>query len=355
MLGLLHAVPVNIVVSRQRVFFDANIVIGWGRPPWGPFETLNALYRAGLLDVVTTDVTIIEVAKNLAEKDCRVLKPMGSKQFREAAALVGWDPPEFDAAAFRLRQYEHYRNATTGMFRRLGCEVLAVDEARPSTVFADYGAGEGFFASQGKKGQYADAFVFELLKNVARPAYPILVVSKDRDFEGPVNDEPNIGLVTSMQDFYRSVGRKVDCDGLEGFLLGDDTYEVLMAEVRRETAASVLMSATTDVEIVEADAQRFDLLSWDSFDLPGVTDSVLVTASLRVEADVRYTHPDWDSATWDSEDKVAIPRRDVEAESGASFEVDVAIRIGMEHRQPTTVEDFRYTELRGLVAIEDVL
>ena len=254
-----------------------------------------------------------------------------------------------------MRRYEHYRKATTDMFRQLGCEILAVDEARPSTVFADYGAGAGFFKPEAKGGQYGDAFVFELLKGVARPAEPILVVSKDRDFIGPVGDEPDIGLVTSMQDFYKSVGRKIDCDCLEGFLSTDKTYAYFLAEVQRETTTAVLMSATPDVEILAVVARSLDLLSWDSFELPGVSESVLVTASVRVEADVRYTHPDWDSAVWDSECKVAIPRRDVECESKGSFEVDVAIRVGMEHGQRMTVDDFRFVEMRGLLAIEDVL
>lgn len=51
------------------VFLDANIVIRAGKPPGGPeIDRVGDLVDAGLVKILTTDLTVTEVAKTLRQR-----------------------------------------------------------------------------------------------------------------------------------------------------------------------------------------------------------------------------------------------------------------------------------------------
>jgi hypothetical protein len=80
---------------------------------------------------------------------------------------------------------------------------------------------------------------------------------------------------------------------------------------------------------------------------------IIVIARLAVKADASYTHPNWDDAAYDSEDKVLIPFDNAGGTSEVSFDVDVFISILVDDEgQPSQIEelqvrnsDFQYVEL----------
>lgn len=74
---------------------------------------------------------------------------------------------------------------------------------------------------------------------------------------------------------------------------------------------------------------------------------------MSVKANVSYTHPNWDEAMYDSEDKRLIPFEDVSGETEVTLDVDVSMSIGVnEDGDPAEIEelrfrnsDFQYVEL----------
>ena len=48
---------------------------------------------------------------------------------------------------------------------------------------------------------------------------------------------------------------------------------------------------------------------------------------LFAKADVSYNHPDWDTAMYESEDKVLIPFDDVHGDTEVEFEVEASIFV----------------------------
>ena len=62
---------------RVSIFVDANVLIPmFSKKDVKGLETLDMISKAGKARLLTTDITKVEVAKNLAEMDCDLLRPI---------------------------------------------------------------------------------------------------------------------------------------------------------------------------------------------------------------------------------------------------------------------------------------
>ena len=68
--------------SPQKVFLDANVLIQEGKEGSPIIERLVDLVDAGLASILTTDLTMTEVAKKQAENDLNVVKDFARPHFR---------------------------------------------------------------------------------------------------------------------------------------------------------------------------------------------------------------------------------------------------------------------------------
>ena len=186
------------------VFMDANVVIQAGRPPGGPIlARVKDLVEAGYITVLTTDLTVQEVAKKHAKNDYDLIKGVGSPHFRRVVEQVlGVGLPDTTKAKLEAKLIDNYRQSTQNMFDGLAAKTLEIDGVKPSTVFDAYAAEEGFFGDKGKKNQFPDAFIFEALKMEAADAENVIIVSGDGDFEKPVSEQDNITLVKSLPELF---------------------------------------------------------------------------------------------------------------------------------------------------------
>ena len=67
----------------------------------------------------------------------------------------------------------------------------------------------------------------------------------------------------------------------------------------------------------------------------------------RIEMDVKvsYHHPDWDTATYDSEDKVLLPHHTVEGEKNIDVEANFSMTLTVDkHGKPTSVAEFSFDD-----------
>ena len=154
---------------RVKVFFDANIIIQAGKPPGGPLISRVAdLVNAGLIKVLTTDLTVAEVAKKHADNDYEVIKEVGRPHFRKIMSEhLGISLPNINKAELKLSISKKYSELVAAMFAHLKAKTLAIDDIKPSKVFTAYTEKSGFFTGEGKRDQFPDAFIFECLKTEA--------------------------------------------------------------------------------------------------------------------------------------------------------------------------------------------
>ena len=340
--------------SIPKVFLDANIVIGAGKPPGGPeIARVADLVDAGMVTVLTTDLTITEVAKKHVQNDFDLIKEICQPHFRKVVeAATGVVLPDMKRPKLRQSLKEGYDKSSAAMFKSLKAKTLAIDEVKPSIVFDAYAAGEGFFAGDGKKDQFPDAFIFECLKKEASKKEPVIIVSKDGDFEGPAAGGKHISLVKSLPELFALLGLEFETPQVDEFLEknSDDLAEL----VNRELSNWGLQSDDVeDAEIDEITVNAVEIEKLTAFKPTEEGDPILVVGRVGVRAHVSYSHPNWDEAMYDSEDKVLIPFEDVSGETEIEMSIDVSMTIAVDDDgAPTDIEelsfrncDFQYVTL----------
>ena len=331
-----------------KVFLDANVVIQAGKPPGGPLiGRLADLVKAELITVMTTDLTIVEVAKKHAENDFEVIGPMGDPHFRNIAGdALGLQLPVLTRADIRLGLAERYKSRVTDMFQGLSATVLSIDTVKPSAVFGAYSGATGFFSGSGKKQQFPDAFIFECLKAAAPAPETLVVVSNDGDFSGPAAAAGNVTVVKSIPDLFKILGLEVDAPDVADFL--DRNAADLVARCDTEVGNwGLSVSDVEDAEIEETTVTAVEVGDLTSFGSTEKGGDVLVVGSAEVTARVSYSHPDWDGAMWDSEDKVLVPFDSVSGETEVTFEVRFSMSILVDDAGDLVeIDEFRFRDGR---------
>lgn len=329
--------------ATPKVFLDANIVIGAGKPPGGPeIARVIDLVEAGLISVLTTDLTITEVAKKHAQNDFDAIKEITHPHFRQIVeGATGVVLPAIKRPALREKLKAIYDKSTAEMFKTLEAKALLIDDVKPSVVFDAYAASEGFFAGDGKKDQFPDAFAFECLKAEASEEHPVVIVSNDGDFDGPVGSAENMTLVKSLPDLFKALGLEMDAPELDAFFAAHD--DQLVELVDKELNSWGLESDDVmDAEIEEIKVNSVGIQKFTAFKSIEKGGSILVVGSIHVDALIVFTHPNWDEAMYDSEDKVLIPSENVSGEADIELSIDVAMSITIDEGEPDEIEEIRF-------------
>ena len=327
-----------------KVFLDANVLIRIGRPPGGPiFERLVDLVNAGFISVKTTDLTKAEVTKKHVENDYNLIKEVGRPHFRGLVSeLFDVKLPEVGKPQIRDAVAKKLEPEIEKMFAALKAKTLSIDDVKPSAVFTTYTQGTSFFAGDAKKDQFPDAFIFECLRPEASEETPLVVVSDDGDFNGPADGEEYISILKSVPDLFRQLGLEIDAPEIDEFL---DENLVSIRELAEIELANWGLEATDveDAYIEQTGIVDFELIELSAFGQMEEEGSILVVGTAKIEVAVSYTHPNWDDAIYDSEDKVLIPFEDVSGETVAELEADFSMNILVdEERNPIGVEEFRF-------------
>ena len=189
---------------RSKVFIDADVAIGMGKPPgnW-IFQRLLDLVNVGLISIVTTDLTIGQVVKHHVDDAYKTLAPLRESRFRDLVSnTLGIDLPRKSNANWRQSLKTQYENEVSEMFNKLKAETISLDQVTPSKIFSDYISGSGFFNPKNKPDQFADAFVFSAVVENANSDNPLVIVARDNDFKEPAKETPGVVLLKSIEELF---------------------------------------------------------------------------------------------------------------------------------------------------------
>lgn len=331
--------------ETRKVFLDANVIIAAGKPPGGPvLARVRDLVEAGLIAVLTTDLTVTEVAKKHAENDFKVIAEVGRLHFRKLVEdVLGTKLPTTTKAEIKAKLTADYDVATKAMFDAIGAKTLKIDDVKPSVVFRAYANSDGFFNGEGKKDQFPDAFIFECLRAETDKANPVIIVSSDGDFDKPVVADADIALVKSIPDLFSKLGLQVKAPEIDNFL--EQHKDELIAAANSELGNAGLIGDVEDSEIDEVSVIDVDVGVLRSFGSIEKHGPILVVGQLTITANLSFTHPDWDTAAYDSEDKVLIPFDHVAGETEVQFNVDASMSILVDDNgEPEEIEDLQFRQ-----------
>jgi len=301
----------------QRVFVDANVWISWGyQLSKAEASTLADLVEHELVRVVVTDLTVIEVAKRFRDIDFEKLEPLTKADIRGLAKQhMDLAIPVVDREELRSSLFGGHLDAVKRrLHSRFNAEVRSIDAVKPSEVLTHYTNGTGLFGPAGKKNQFPDSFIFSAITSDLSERNPLIVLSHDGDFASACEKTPHIQRVTSMAALLKALA--IEPEGAETIAL------VVAARSQFEPALTEMLQdygvEATDVEDAEIDVHYVQRVS--ELQLTGLyriseeDNKYIGFGNCEVEVFISFTHPDWDTATWDSEDRVPIPHRSVDGE-----------------------------------------
>jgi pterin-4a-carbinolamine dehydratase len=105
------------------------------------------------------------------------------------------------------------------------------------------------------------------------------------------------------------------------------------------------VSDIDDAEIDESTVENVRLNDFRTFRTADKRKDILVVGRIEMDVKVSYHHPDWDTATYDGEDKVLLPRHTVEGEKNIDVEADFNMILKVEqHGKPTSIAEFSFND-----------
>lgn len=328
----------------QKVFFDANVIIQEGKAGGPIIKRLIDLVDTELISVLTTDLTMEEVTKKHVENDLDLVKDFARPHIRAILNdVLDVKLPEISKAKIKEALVEKYRKSTKKMFDSLDATILSIDDIQPSKIFGAYSQREGFFSGEGKKDQFPDAFIFECIKNIANSS-PIIIVSADKDYIGPVKAADNISIVKTFAELFATLGLEIQAPVVEKFFT--DEHEKLVSAFDEEVSSwGLQVSDVVEGEIDESTVTNVELDHFTAFRSIGASGDILVTGRATVTADVLYSHPDWTTASWDSEDKILIPWEHVNGETDVVFDVPFSMTLSVDKSgNPVTLDNLTFLD-----------
>ncbi len=313
---------------------------------------VGELAEAELIRFVTTDLTILEVAKKHCMNDYELVRDFGRDHVRQALTkALGVDLPNVTKSDLEKSLREKYRADVQSMFEALSCEVLPVNEVKPLKVFTEYNEGKGFFTGQGKKDQFPDAFILERVKQVVTDDSQLIIVAADRDYVVPTGPEERIELAISIPELFGKLGLEMDAPQVEDFL--SENEQDLISFVDSELNDWGLIADVQEAYIEETQVTNLSVRDLIAFKSVFAEEPILAVATLETKLIAHFSHPDWDNAMYDSEDKVLIPFEDVTGEAEVQIEIEVSLEIALDDAGvPESIEslefrnsDFQYVDL----------
>lgn len=336
----------------QLVFVDANTWIPWGYE-FGKAEAsvLQDLVEHGLVRVLVTDLTIAEVAKRFAKIEFDKVEPLTKTELRTAAKRhLGIELPETDRDRLRHTIFKQQLDAVTSALKnRFKVDIRGIDTVKPSAVLEDYTHGVGLFGPSAKKDQFPDAFIFAAIAAAASEESPLLVLSQDGDFTDACLNHKDITRIRSIRELLEALGLQPEDEAL---------MAVMEAEVDLfdESISEALADYTLDADDVEdAEVELLELLRIEGLEVRSLyriiegENTYIGFGRCSAELEVSYSHPDWDNAMWDSEDKRLIPFETVEGKTNASTnDFAFSFLVDMDGGKPVSVYDCEVREPWGV-------
>jgi PIN domain len=330
-----------------KVFLDANVVIRAGKPPGTPLiPRVTDLVDAGLVKIVTTDLTKIEIAKKHASNDFEIIGGIARRRFRELTKeTIGVELPTISAGELKNKLFEKYQPLTNDMFMKLRAETLSIDEVKPSAVFESYRRETGLFSGEAKKHQFPDAFIWEILKACATKDDPLIIVTDDGDLDAVIGEHEHVTRLKSIPDLFGKLGLKTDAAPDVKAFFQENESELVAAVDNELNQWGLQVMDIQDAEIDEANVQKVTIADFATFRAAGESKDILVMGQLEMEVHVSYNHPDWDSATHDSEDKVLIPHHNVDGEKDVDIDANFTMTLNVDAKgKPEKIAEFSFND-----------
>ena len=209
--------------------------------------------------------------------------------------------PQVDLPTLYLETYQRHKKAVEIATSRENWECLDTGGIQPLDIFSQYGEKRGLFSEQTKKHQFADAIVFEKIKRKATSDTPVLIYSKDKDFEVAAKETENVDHIDNWTDLLNFLEMHQDISDVEGFIQENRDFIVKTVAARLDRPRREYpdgFEPTTMDYIAQVDVERGASMRYG--------DKILVSGNVTIRADLPLDVPFSYANKWASEDAVGL-------------------------------------------------
>ena len=191
-----------MVKPKFRIFVDTNVLISeFFAGNEFQLEKLILVSKVSGSKLLTTTITQFEFAKNAATNVYEKISCIEDEYSRKLIYdITKMKLPELNKGDIYRQKYEDFHKMIVSKTSRKPWNCLDSNNVDLNLVFSKYGRREGIFEEGAKKNQFADAIVFEQIKNQQSDNVPIVIFSKDKDFKLASSKEENIEHVESWEN-----------------------------------------------------------------------------------------------------------------------------------------------------------
>jgi hypothetical protein len=288
-----------IARSATKVFLDWEVLFDT-RASFYTLELqfLTDLVNAGIVEVLTTDLVMIETCTARARYDLLDIVDLTSEHIRKIVAKAfGIDLPALARNQLWNLLLEKHGAEVSAVFTALKARQLSLDDTKPSSVFADYVAGKGFFDDSRCRGSFVNAMIFECLKREASKETPVIIVSKDADFDAPVEAAEHVSLVYSLPALFDALGLEVDRPDILEFLTlcQAEIIEALNHKLKEWLFAK---SAISDGAVDGYDIRSIHFGNLNIYEIRSFDGRILIEIDMETMGIMHFTKMNWNNATY---------------------------------------------------------
>lgn len=334
-------------METRFVFIDSSIIIGQNYNYRGAaFESLLRLSGSGQACVIVSDIVVREVQAHIAadvsrasqastkfRKDARVLRNLGSTSYSDMFAEIDED----EAIAALNTQLDEFIAATNAT-------VLDTSSVSVGIILGKYFGGEPPFGDGKKKSEFPDAINVEALEAwSAESNEKVYVVSSDSDLLTTCAGNENLLALDKLSEYVSLVQYHDDVltPALQEKLSAN---EGLIAQAIEDAFMDLGFwlddqeGDVDEVRVEEVDIEEFLVLEVDE-------ESATVDVPIRIRYSADVTYDDMDTAFYDSEEKVLIPRHTIQTqlERNEEFESLIKVRYSVDDAEVFEIEEVVFT------------
>jgi predicted nucleic acid-binding protein len=327
-------------MEASTVFIDTSIFISKNYHFEGSeFQSLIRLAKEDKINVVLTDITLQEIRSHIDEDTETAIQEI-QKTRKKAKILRNFNEMPLGAIFedIDLSQYKDtLRQKLESFIKNCGIKIINNNTADIDNVFKLYFQRKSPFGEGKKKCEFPDAFVLDALDRYAKNLdEKIYVISEDKDFAQGAAHFDNIIYSASLKEFLNIATIHYE-------LLAPQVIDFLKREIKQVTQKiekdflylgfylSDQEGDVDDVNVTEvSDPETFLIDVNDGYAI------FEITCNISYSANVIYD--DLETASYDSEDKVLIPWRKIDAIVEREERVEAEVTITFSHQEPHNFE-----------------
>lgn len=314
-----------------NVYLDTNYLLKQGHHLDGSdLRILEDLEEAGVVHFVTSDYSRKELRRRLARNSFSYYSDLTKPYFADRAnKTLGLKLPELSKDKLSQLCAEYAEKVEKKLFSRLGMKEASIADVGPAVVMDDYLQERLFFDPKAKKGQFPDAFIWHAIamKFVKENYSPdVIILSEDGDFRAALASEKKVKHAKSLEELLGLLGfstNDLDLD-FEKLSENESVFDAFSYALRDE------YFNLTDIEDAEVE---FESLHWielqelRTFAPISKGGDSLILGSVRARLEVSYSHPDWENAPYDSEDKKLMPLETIQGSASVECQIPFSMVI----------------------------